>query len=116
MWLILSFSLSCRLNILLGGMTPFYFHLVNVFLHCMVTVLLMHTCEQCVFEDSNFSFLTALLFSVHPIHTEAVSEHAQHAAFLLISILSLWMLLYGKGCAMLITKITAQFLNNMLTS
>ncbi|KAL0196277.1 hypothetical protein M9458_009849, partial [Cirrhinus mrigala] len=53
-------------------MTPFYFHLVNVFLHCVVTALLMHTCEQCVFEDSNFSFLTALLFSVHPIHTEAV--------------------------------------------
>uniref|UniRef100_A0A8C1QRS7 dolichyl-phosphate-mannose--protein mannosyltransferase n=1 Tax=Cyprinus carpio TaxID=7962 RepID=A0A8C1QRS7_CYPCA len=65
--------LTFKLNILLGGMTPFYFHLVNVFLHCMVTALLMHTCEQCVFEDSNFSFLTALLFSVHPIHTEAVS-------------------------------------------
>ncbi|XP_016390792.1 transmembrane and TPR repeat-containing protein 1-like [Sinocyclocheilus rhinocerous] len=65
--------LTFKLNILLGGMTPFYFHLVNVFLHCMVTVLLMLTCEQCVFEDSNFSFLTALLFSVHPIHTEAVS-------------------------------------------
>uniref|UniRef100_A0A8C1CHS1 dolichyl-phosphate-mannose--protein mannosyltransferase n=1 Tax=Cyprinus carpio carpio TaxID=630221 RepID=A0A8C1CHS1_CYPCA len=65
--------LTFKLNILLGGMTPFYFHLVNVFLHCMVTALLMLTCEQCVFEDSNFSFLTALLFSVHPIHTEAVS-------------------------------------------
>uniref|UniRef100_A0A9J8ABY8 dolichyl-phosphate-mannose--protein mannosyltransferase n=1 Tax=Cyprinus carpio carpio TaxID=630221 RepID=A0A9J8ABY8_CYPCA len=65
--------LTFKLNILLGGMTPFYFHLVNMFLHCMVTALLMHTCEQCVFEDSNFSFLTALLFSVHPIHTEAVS-------------------------------------------
>lgn len=77
------FHSRCRLNILLGGMTPFYFHLVNVFLHCVVTALLMHTCEQCVFEDSNFSFLTALLFSVHPIHTEAVSLHAQHAAFIL---------------------------------
>uniref|UniRef100_A0A671SW55 dolichyl-phosphate-mannose--protein mannosyltransferase n=1 Tax=Sinocyclocheilus anshuiensis TaxID=1608454 RepID=A0A671SW55_9TELE len=65
--------LTFKLNILLGGMTPFYFHLVNVFLHCVVTALLMLTCEQCVFEDSNFSFLTALLFSVHPIHTEAVS-------------------------------------------
>ncbi|XP_043093670.1 protein O-mannosyl-transferase TMTC1 isoform X2 [Puntigrus tetrazona] len=65
--------LTFKLNILLGGMTPFYFHLVNVFLHCMVTALLMHTCEKCVFEDSNLSFLTALLFSVHPIHTEAVS-------------------------------------------
>nr|XP_055047171.1 protein O-mannosyl-transferase TMTC1-like isoform X2 [Misgurnus anguillicaudatus] len=65
--------LTFKLNILLAGMTPFYFHLVNVCLHCMVTALLMHTCEQCVFDDGNLSFLTALLFSVHPIHTEAVS-------------------------------------------
>ncbi|TRY92082.1 hypothetical protein DNTS_005870 [Danionella cerebrum] len=65
--------LTFKLNIVLGGMNPFSFHLVNVFLHCLVTVLLMHTCERCVFEDDNVSFLTALLFSVHPIHTEAVS-------------------------------------------
>lgn len=66
-------SFHHRLNILLAGMTPFYFHLVNVCLHCTVTALLMHTCERCVFDDSSLSFLTALLFSAHPIHTEAVS-------------------------------------------
>ncbi|XP_057179852.1 protein O-mannosyl-transferase TMTC1 isoform X2 [Triplophysa rosa] len=65
--------LTFKLNILLAGMTPFYFHLVNVCLHCTVTALLMHTCELCVFDDSRLSFLTALLFSAHPIHTEAVS-------------------------------------------
>uniref|UniRef100_UPI003AAB39CB protein O-mannosyl-transferase TMTC1 n=1 Tax=Centroberyx gerrardi TaxID=166262 RepID=UPI003AAB39CB len=65
--------LTFKLNILLGGMTPFYFHVVNVCLHCAVTCLLMHTCERCVFDDSRLAFTTALLFSVHPIHTEAVS-------------------------------------------
>uniref|UniRef100_A0A668APY2 dolichyl-phosphate-mannose--protein mannosyltransferase n=1 Tax=Myripristis murdjan TaxID=586833 RepID=A0A668APY2_9TELE len=65
--------LTFKLNILLGGMTPFYFHVVNVCLHCAVTCLLMHTCERCVFDDSRLAFITALLFSVHPIHTEAVS-------------------------------------------
>lgn len=67
------FFLSVRLNILLDGMTPLYFHLVNVCLHCAVTCLLMHTCEHSVFEDSRLAFVTALLFAVHPVHTEAVS-------------------------------------------
>ncbi|KAM3858807.1 protein O-mannosyl-transferase TMTC1 [Diretmus argenteus] len=65
--------LTFKLNILLGGMTPFYFHVVNVCLHCAVTCLLMHTCERCVFDNWRLAFTTALLFSVHPIHTEAVS-------------------------------------------
>lgn len=66
-------SLSARLNILLGGMTPLYFHIINVCLHCAVTCLLMYTCERFVFEDSRLAFVTALLFAVHPVHTEAVS-------------------------------------------
>ncbi|KAM3587532.1 uncharacterized protein V6R79_008198 [Siganus canaliculatus] len=65
--------LTFKLNILLHGMTPLYFHMVNVCLHCAVTCLLMHTCERCAFEDSRLPFVTALLFAVHPVHTEAVS-------------------------------------------
>ncbi|XP_034019373.1 LOW QUALITY PROTEIN: protein O-mannosyl-transferase TMTC1 [Thalassophryne amazonica] len=65
--------LSFKLNVLLGGMKPFYFHLVNTCLHCAVTCLLLHTCECCVFTDRRLAFVTALLFSVHPVHTEAVS-------------------------------------------
>uniref|UniRef100_A0A671WGK9 dolichyl-phosphate-mannose--protein mannosyltransferase n=1 Tax=Sparus aurata TaxID=8175 RepID=A0A671WGK9_SPAAU len=65
--------LTFKLNILLHGMTPLYFHIVNVCLHCAVTCLLMHTCERCVFEDCRLAFVTALLFTVHPVHTEAVS-------------------------------------------
>lgn len=71
-------TLSVRLNILLHGMTPLYFHIVNVCLHCAVTCLLMHTCERCVFEDSHLAFVTALLFAVHPVHTEAVSTWRPH--------------------------------------
>ncbi|KAG7497537.1 hypothetical protein JOB18_039344 [Solea senegalensis] len=65
--------LTFKLNILLGGMAPLYFHMVNVCLHCAVTCLLLHTCQYCVFADSRLAFLTALLFAVHPVHTEAVS-------------------------------------------
>ncbi|XP_069048970.1 protein O-mannosyl-transferase TMTC1 [Lepisosteus oculatus] len=65
--------LAFKLNILLGGMTPLYFHVVNVLLHCAVTALLMLACERTVFQDRRLAFLTALLFAVHPVHTEAVS-------------------------------------------
>ncbi|XP_077565884.1 protein O-mannosyl-transferase TMTC1 [Stigmatopora nigra] len=65
--------LTFKLNILLGGMTPTYFHLVNMALHCAVTCLLMRTCELYVFEESRLAFITSALFAVHPVHTEAVS-------------------------------------------
>lgn len=54
-------------------MDPFYFHAVNVVLHCLVTFVLMHTCEKMVFKSRGLAFVTALLFAVHPVHTEAVS-------------------------------------------
>ncbi|XP_078424631.1 protein O-mannosyl-transferase TMTC1 isoform X1 [Cetorhinus maximus] len=65
--------LTFKLNIFLGGMTPFYFHMVNVGLHCAVTSLLLYTCDKAVFQDRRLAFLAALLFAVHPVHTEAVT-------------------------------------------
>lgn len=62
-----------RLNIFLTGMNPFYFHAVNVVLHCLVTLVLMYTCDKAVFRNRGLAFATALLFAVHPVHTEAVS-------------------------------------------
>ncbi|XP_036036964.1 LOW QUALITY PROTEIN: protein O-mannosyl-transferase TMTC1 [Onychomys torridus] len=65
--------LSFRLNIFLTGMDPFYFHAVNVILHCLVTLVLMYTCDKTVFKNRGLAFVTALLFAVHPVHTEAVA-------------------------------------------
>ncbi|XP_075796821.1 protein O-mannosyl-transferase TMTC1 isoform X3 [Pelodiscus sinensis] len=65
--------LTFKLNILLAGMNPFYFHAVNVILHCLVTLVLMYTCDKAVFKDGRLAFVTALFFAVHPIHSEAVT-------------------------------------------
>lgn len=73
LWLFFFLSFLYRLNILLAGMNPFYFHAVNVILHCLVTLVLMYTCDKAVFKDCRLAFVTALFFAVHPIHTEAVS-------------------------------------------
>ncbi|XP_061769115.1 protein O-mannosyl-transferase TMTC1 isoform X2 [Nerophis ophidion] len=89
--------LTFKLNILLGGMTPLYFHIVNVCLHCAVTCLLMHTCEQCAFKESHLAFITSVLFAVHPVHTEAVSGIVGRADVLACLLFLLTFLYYKRS-------------------
>ncbi|XP_077196072.1 protein O-mannosyl-transferase TMTC1 isoform X1 [Paroedura picta] len=86
-----------RLNILLAGMNPFYFHAVNVALHCLVTLLLMYTCDKAVFKDSRLAFVTALFFAVHPIHTEAVTGIVGRADVLACLLFLLAFLSYNRS-------------------
>ncbi|XP_071942769.1 protein O-mannosyl-transferase TMTC2-like [Antedon mediterranea] len=64
--------LTFRLNYFLGGFNPFGYHLGNVLLHCLSTLLFTYTARQ--FLKRTFPTIFAgLLFSVHPVHTEAVA-------------------------------------------
>ncbi|CAB1445425.1 unnamed protein product, partial [Pleuronectes platessa] len=92
------------LNILLGGMTPLYFHIVNVCFHCAVSCLLMHTCISCVFEDSRLAFITALLFAVHPVHTEAVSGVVGRADVLACLLFLLTFLSYVRSVGVCVSE------------
>ncbi|KAM4748733.1 protein O-mannosyl-transferase TMTC1 [Rhinophrynus dorsalis] len=65
--------LTFRMNVFFGGLEPLYFHAVNVILHAIVSSLLMYTCSKVVFDDRRLAVATALLFSAHPVHTEAVA-------------------------------------------
>ncbi|XP_044041853.1 protein O-mannosyl-transferase TMTC1 isoform X1 [Siniperca chuatsi] len=96
--------LTFKLNILLGGMTPLYFHIVNVCLHCAVTCLLMHTCERWTFEDSRLAFVTALLFAVHPVHTEAVSGIVGRADVLACLLFLLTFLSYIRSVGVCVSE------------
>ncbi|KAM6896154.1 protein O-mannosyl-transferase TMTC1 [Lycodopsis pacificus] len=91
--------LTFKLNILLGGMTPLYFHIINVCLHCAVTCLLLYTCKRFVFDDSRLAFVTALLFAVHPVHTEAVSGIVGRADVLACLLFLLTFLSYIRSVA-----------------
>ena len=65
--------LTFRLNYLLHQLRPFGYHLGNVLLHALVTLLYVNLCRD-VFECGEGTALVAgVLFAVHPIHTEAVS-------------------------------------------
>jgi protein O-mannosyl-transferase len=51
---------------------PFGFHLFNLALN-MGVVLLVFYSGQALFRDRRIGFFSALLFAVHPVHTEAVA-------------------------------------------
>lgn len=65
-------SLSFAIQGALHGMTPFGFHLVNVILHAVASVLVASVAAR--LSGSRFvAAASGILFAAHPIHTEAVA-------------------------------------------
>lgn len=62
-----------RVNFGLHGLHPFGYHLVNVLLHTAVSLVFFYFCNVHVFQKQESSLVAALLFTTHPVHTEAVS-------------------------------------------
>lgn len=63
------------LNWKFSGPKPFAYHLVNIFLHAGATLLLFILLIELLGsspEARTVAFVAALLYAVHPIHTEAV--------------------------------------------
>ena len=65
-------TLSFALNYHFHGTDPRFYHLVNVLLHGLVSVLVYLLGVQ-IFRAPNAALAGALLFAVHPIHTEVVA-------------------------------------------
>ncbi|KPK42675.1 MAG: hypothetical protein AMJ78_01670 [Omnitrophica WOR_2 bacterium SM23_29] len=61
------------LNYKLGGLNPYGYHLINLLLHLANAVLVYCLVVLICGNQGLLPFLTALLFAVHPIHTEAVT-------------------------------------------
>jgi Flp pilus assembly protein TadD len=66
------------------GLKPGWFHVVNVLLHALVSLALYLVAKQ-VSRDGRVAFAAALLFAVHPIHTEAVSNVVGRAEILALA-------------------------------
>ncbi|HKI13138.1 MAG TPA: tetratricopeptide repeat protein [Candidatus Acidoferrum sp.] len=65
------------LNLAVGGAHPFGYHLFNLLLHAVVTLLLylvLRKLLESVQQGATIAWLAALLFAVHPIHSEAVAS------------------------------------------
>lgn len=56
----------------LWGKNPFGYHLTNIVLHAIATVL-VYCVSRRLFRRRAFSWVVAALFALHPIHTESVT-------------------------------------------
>lgn len=73
--------LTFRLNYMLHGLEPWGYHVVNVCLHLLATLLFGWLCRREVFGGRSrhcSSLVAMLLFAAHPVHTEAVSSTGPH--------------------------------------
>jgi Tfp pilus assembly protein PilF len=79
-----------------GGGRPFAFHVVNLLLHAAVTLLfyvLLLALLQSSVHANEVACAAALLFAVHPIHTEAVTSIVGRAELLAAGfLLAAWIL------------------------
>ena len=65
-------------------------HVVNVLLYILSVVVLLYFLRQVVFPDQLLvAFLTALLFTIHPIHTEVVANVKSRDEILSVLFISL---------------------------
>jgi len=65
--------LTFKWNFAMSGLKPWSYHAVNVSLHALVSALFAWLCRHCLRLSPATSLLSASLFAIHPIHTEAVS-------------------------------------------
>jgi Flp pilus assembly protein TadD len=65
-------TLAYMLDYHLWGHDPFWYHLENLLLHALTVVLLFLVVEA-AFTDRVLAFVTAILFAVYPVNSEAVS-------------------------------------------
>ncbi|KAK8725792.1 hypothetical protein OTU49_010486 [Cherax quadricarinatus] len=65
-------TLTFRFNRFMLGFTPVWFHLVNILLHCCVCTLLLLLLQQLHLQHSTV-LSAVLIFTTHPVHTEAVT-------------------------------------------
>uniref|UniRef100_A0A673HQ94 dolichyl-phosphate-mannose--protein mannosyltransferase n=1 Tax=Sinocyclocheilus rhinocerous TaxID=307959 RepID=A0A673HQ94_9TELE len=87
--------LTFRLNYLFSELSSSSYHLLNVVLHAVVCVLFLHFCRLLL--DRRTSLIAALLFAVHPIHTEAVTGVVGRAELLSSIFLLAAFLAYTKS-------------------
>ena len=86
--------LTFRLNYLVHELQPLGYHLVNVILHAAVTLLYHQLCNKLL--SALPAAGAALLFAVHPVHTEAVTGVVGRAELLASVFFLLVFLHYGK--------------------
>lgn len=69
--------MSLALNYTMGELKPFYYHLTNVLLHLINTLLVFVFVYRLTERKNDIALLSALLFAIHPLHVESVAWVAE---------------------------------------
>lgn len=91
--------LTFKIENYIYGLNPFYMKIVNLVLHsiCSCLVYLMCSIIFCGGSDHTpVSFMTSLMFAVHPVHTEVVSGIVGRTELLSGIIFLICLILYWK--------------------
>lgn len=64
--------ITYQINYLIGGTSPFFYHLTNLLLHALNAALVVWLIEK-LSGKMRLALLCGLLFAVHPLNTEAVA-------------------------------------------
>ncbi|CAL4113384.1 unnamed protein product, partial [Meganyctiphanes norvegica] len=89
--------LTFRFIGMLLGPSPWWQHATNVALHMLVSLLFCHVLTTCLSLRDNTALIASLLFTVHPIHTEAVTGIVGRAELLAAGAFLLSFLSYHRG-------------------
>jgi Flp pilus assembly protein TadD len=65
-------SLTYRWNYLLHGLASSGFHITNVLLHCVASIVVGRTATLALGMSGAWAALAAMFFGVHPVHTENI--------------------------------------------
>ncbi|MBN1870252.1 MAG: tetratricopeptide repeat protein [Candidatus Omnitrophica bacterium] len=102
----------------IGRLNVLGYHIVSMAWH-ILAALSVFGLIQILFRDGKLSLLTALLFVVHPVHTEAVSYVAGRAdslaAFFMFFSFILYLTHREKGGALVLTGMAASFILALLS-
>ncbi|ETV83022.1 hypothetical protein, variant [Aphanomyces astaci] len=86
-----------RLNYAVHGLHPHGYHITNVLLHVVVSILVVSTGRVlCSPSSSSTPVLAGLLFAVHPIHCDSVASVVGRADILCTAISLLALLAYNQ--------------------
>jgi hypothetical protein len=105
---------TLAVNYQLNGDRPFGYHLLNLLLHAGVTVLLFLVLRKILASEprgDTAAFVAALLFAVHPLHTEAVASIVGRSELLAAGfLLAAWLFhLRGRTILTLLCFVFAAF-------
>jgi 4-amino-4-deoxy-L-arabinose transferase-like glycosyltransferase len=86
-------TLTYMVDYALFGISPVGYHLHNLFWHTLCVVLVFVLLKKLT-HQATFSFFGALIFAIHPIHVEAVSNIANRKELLALGFLLIAFLCY----------------------